>query len=76
MKLEPITLTGELVRLEPLERRHAADLFAISQDPRIWTYYNTDLYASPEHTERWLNRFLEKRANGEVLPFVIVQLAT
>lgn len=32
-----MTLAGERVRLEPLERRHEDLLWAVAQDPRIWT---------------------------------------
>lgn len=76
MKLEPITLTGELVRLEPLEKRHAADLFAISQDPRIWTYFAANPATSLEKMERWVNQRVAEHETGTLLSLVIVQCAT
>lgn len=38
MWLEPVTLEGRHIRLEPLEERHAADLWAVSQDPAIYQH--------------------------------------
>ncbi|GAA1773215.1 GNAT family protein [Nostocoides vanveenii] len=40
--IEPVTLTGRHVRLEPLTQAHAGLLYApmvTESDPRIWTYY-------------------------------------
>ena len=31
-------LAGEVVVLEPLEQRHAADLYAASRDPAVWRW--------------------------------------
>jgi RimJ/RimL family protein N-acetyltransferase len=38
MKLEPVTLEGDLVRLEPLEPRHSDGLWAAAQDPAVWRW--------------------------------------
>jgi RimJ/RimL family protein N-acetyltransferase len=36
--VEPVTLTGAHVTLEPAADRHVADLLAAAQDERIWTH--------------------------------------
>ena len=38
MKIEPVTLKGHLVRLEPLQMEHASELYEASRDPGLWTY--------------------------------------
>jgi N-acetyltransferase len=36
--IEPVTLTGTHVVLEPVAERHYGDLLAARQDDRIWTW--------------------------------------
>jgi RimJ/RimL family protein N-acetyltransferase len=36
--IEPVTLTGKHVVLEPADRRHHADLLAAAQDDRVWAW--------------------------------------
>ncbi len=76
MNVEPITLTGNVVRLEPLRREHAEALFHAAQDPTIWSYmsYNPSVSLAAMHT--WIDKALEAQARGEEVPFVIVSLAT
>lgn len=76
MNVELITLTGNVVRLEPLRREHAEALFRAAQDPTIWPYmsYNPSVSLTAMHT--WINKALEAQARGEEVPFVIVSLAT
>lgn len=76
MKLEPVTLTGKVVRLEPLKLQHAADLFAVAQDKTLWTYIPGDLSGSLEDMEQWVNQALEQQESGTVSAFVIVDLTT
>jgi RimJ/RimL family protein N-acetyltransferase len=38
MDLTPVTLAGAHLRLEPLEERHAPDLFAVMQDEEVCRY--------------------------------------
>jgi len=35
---QPVVLTGEIVRLEPLSQSHAADLFEAAQDDEVWRW--------------------------------------
>jgi RimJ/RimL family protein N-acetyltransferase len=39
MKVEPVVLEGERVRLEPLEPRHAPGLWEAARDPVIWRWF-------------------------------------
>ena len=36
--IEPVRLQGEHVTLEPVERRHFADLLAAAQDELVWAW--------------------------------------
>ncbi len=38
MEIVPVTLQGRIVRLEPLDERHVADLAMVGKDPDIWRY--------------------------------------
>ncbi len=38
MHIEPVTLQGHLVRLEPLRMEHASEIYDASRDPSLWTY--------------------------------------
>jgi RimJ/RimL family protein N-acetyltransferase len=72
MNIEPITLEGRWVRLEPLAERHAADLAAVSGDEEIWRYMPAVLL-TPEQVQAWVAATLDLQASGAVLPFAIVE---
>ena len=38
MKIEPVTLTGKIVRLEPLSADHIPSLAKVGLDEKIWRY--------------------------------------
>lgn len=48
------TLTGSIVRLEPLEERHRGALAAAAADPEVFRYFTTDL-SEPESFDRWFD---------------------
>jgi RimJ/RimL family protein N-acetyltransferase len=76
MWVEPVTLQGQVVRVEPLVPSHAADLFAAAQDPAIWSYMPVDPSASAAAVTAWIHDALAERAAGTQLPFAIVELAS
>ena len=76
MNVEPITLTGNAVRLEPLQREHAEALFRAAQDPAIWSYMPYDPSVSLAAMYEWIDGALAAQAKGSDVPFVIIQLAT
>lgn len=71
MQIVPITLEGKLVRLEPLQHSHAADLYAV-RDSIIWRYMPYNPGASPEAMESWIATALKARETGAEFPFAIV----
>lgn len=74
--IQPVTLIGTAVRLEPLGLQHADDLFAAAQDPDIWRYMPSDPSASPAALRAWITTALDAQAAGSELPFTILDRAT
>lgn len=63
-------LEGSLVILEPLEERHAEELWEAAQDPRIWEWL-ADLGGDRELFDSWMRQSLEATAAGREGVFAI-----
>ena len=76
MNIQPVTLTGLVVRLEPLAVAHVTHLAANGQDESTWQY----IPYPPVHSEAdmlaWVNDMLARQAHGTDLPFAVVHLET
>ena len=68
-------LEGAHVRLEPLDRRHADDLFEAAADPLIWRWLPVQI-ASREDLERWIDDALAASVAGSEQAFVVVDRQT
>jgi N-acetyltransferase len=68
------TLTGKLVRLEPLAERHAEGLRAAVADARIFTWMPYQL-SEPEVFDAWLAGALAAAQRGEIAPFATIERA-
>ena len=75
---KPVVLEGHHVRLEPLEHRHAEDLFEAGRDPDIWTYLPRHSYAFPDLADAhaWIDEALQDQARGDEIPFTTVLRST
>ncbi len=69
---KPVTLRGAHVILEPLEARHAADLFEVGGDEAIWRYLPRPPLASVSDSRELVAEAFESAADGTQLPFAIV----
>ncbi len=69
-------LEGELVRLEPLARRHERGLFEAATDGRIWRWMPYDASASPEKFHAWLEDALAASEAGTEAAFATVDAQT
>ena len=58
-----IPLEGELVALEPLEDRHADDLWAAAQAPEIWRWL-AHVGSSREYFDRWFELSIGAHREG------------
>jgi RimJ/RimL family protein N-acetyltransferase len=68
--IEPVTLTGAHVVLEPAERRHHADLLAAAQDDLVWAW----LPWPRPHTEADVAAYLESE-RAAAFPYAQVDAA-
>ncbi len=75
LKIEPVTLTGNLVRLEPLQMKHATDLYQAAQDLAIWTYMPQAPIRSLAEMQRVIATALKDQESGTCIPFAIIDLA-
>lgn len=65
MKIAPVTLENDFVRLEPLEERHREPLREAGNDPDLWRFANVNLDNSD--FDAWMeHRFAEIARAGEM----------
>jgi N-acetyltransferase len=69
--LEPVTLRGARVTLEPLDHRHCADLIEAVKDGRLWELWYTHI-PKPEGMAAEIDRRLGLRKAGSMLPFAVI----
>ena len=76
MQVEPVTLEGEQVRLEPLSLDdHLEGLQRAGDDPDVFRWFTRD-HASPAAMRRFVESALADRAAGTALPFATVLRST
>jgi N-acetyltransferase len=75
MRLEPITLQGRHIRLEPLDWHHLADLEKAGADANIWRWLPS-AHNKPGTMEAFIEQALSQQANGAALPFATVDQAS
>jgi RimJ/RimL family protein N-acetyltransferase len=68
--LAPVTLTGNLVTLEPLRRDHHDELVDAVRDGRLWELWYTSVPA-PDAMAAEIEARLARQAAGEMLPFTV-----
>lgn len=71
MKIEPVTLCGACVRLEPLAVGHVAGLAGVGLDPELWRWIPFSVTTEDEMLGYVLTALDEQR-RGVSLPFAIV----
>lgn len=74
MQIQPITLCGRFVRLEPLSEEHILGLAQVGADESIWRYMRYGLVTNPEQMAEWVHIMLERQARGSDLPFAVIHL--
>jgi N-acetyltransferase len=73
--LDPVTLEGRLVRLEPMRPHHLDDLAEVAFEPALWRW----TIARPTDRsglEAWMTTAMANRDGGAELPFVTVDQET
>ena len=68
--IEPITLTGTKVVLEPLALEHAEGMAEAVKDGELWKLWFTSI-PSPEKVEDYIKIALAMRENSGAMPFIV-----
>jgi RimJ/RimL family protein N-acetyltransferase len=66
----PVTLTGTYLRLEPLRREHAAELFPVAHDDDIWRLMLVPMPRDVGELERWIAAALDEQTLGNQVAFL------
>ena len=68
--LEPVSLAGTHVRLEPLSQTHRAGLIEAVKDGELWTLWYTAI-PTPDGMDKEIDRRLALQESGAMLPFTV-----
>jgi len=71
VNVEPVTLRGKRVRLEPLTLAHTDALAVAGLHAELWTWIPTPV-TTPSEMSEYVKTGLDEQARGVSLPFVIV----
>ena len=75
MKVEPVTLEGRHVRLEPLSMGHHAALSEVGLDERIWTWNSSQVVRTSDDMRAYIEHALDQQAQAQSVPFATIALA-
>jgi RimJ/RimL family protein N-acetyltransferase len=75
LKIEPVTLQGNKVRLEPLSLEHVAGLARVGLDPELWRWIPTAVTSEDEMRD-YVAAALDEQRRGVSLPFAIIDQAS
>lgn len=73
--LEPITLRGEHVVLEPLSLARHDELVEAVSDGKLWNLWYTFI-PTPQQLKADIEKRLEQQHKGTMLPFAVIEAAT
>jgi RimJ/RimL family protein N-acetyltransferase len=76
MDIHPITLTGKVVRLEPLSEAHVPGLAIAGKDESIWEHMLYGRVTNEEKMRLWVLDLLARQARRTDLPFAVIHLET
>jgi len=74
-KVEPVTLNGRHVRLEPMHADHEPDLRDAAADGELWRLRVTSV-PEPEQAAMYIATALMGQQDGTMLPFVVRELSS
>ena len=72
MDPQPIILSSQRIRLEPIGLQHAGDLYAVGQDEAIWRYLPRPAFTDLEDATEWVKMCLGRNETGERVQFAVV----
>src|SRR3954470_15800596 len=69
MRVEPVTLEGDHVRLEPLSRDHLDALTAVGLDPELWKFTTVNI-RNRDEMRAYIEEALRLQAAATAMAFV------
>ena len=75
IKINPITLEGHGIRLEPLTLEYEADLSVVAADGELWNLWFTSV-PNPDETRAYIETALAGYQAGYMLPWAVRELTT
>ncbi len=75
MQLEPVTLKGRSVRLEPLAEAHFVALARHGGDAELWRYMKHARPAPADSVRAWVDAVRAAQARGDGLAWAVVDVA-
>lgn len=73
-EIQPVTLTGRTVSLEPLSEVHVPDLARVGLEEDIWRYMRYGSIISETGLRNWILELLNLQEQGRELPFAVIYL--
>jgi N-acetyltransferase len=74
--IQPVTLQGNYVRLEPMGEQHIPGLTEIGAGRDFWNFMLYGTIQTEADMRKWVADILERGKRGTDLPFVAVHLET
>lgn len=74
MIVQPVQLSGYIVRLEPLSEAHVPDLAVVGQDEAIWQFLPYGNINTEAKMSDHVKMLLARAAQGTDLPFAVILL--
>lgn len=76
LSVQPVTLTGHYVRLEPLGESHIPDLAIAGNNEDIWRYMLYGTIRTEADMRGWVEDILNRQRRGTDLPFAVIHLGS
>ncbi len=72
MKVEPVTLDGRNIRLEPLSLAHLDELCAVGVEEELWRWIPTQIHSEAD-MRAYIEAAIEGQRQGSMLPFATIE---
>ena len=72
MNPQPVKLSGQHIRLEPIGLQHAEDLYAVGTEEAIWRYLPRPAFANLDDAREWIRGCISLRESGARIQFAVV----
>ena len=76
LEIQPVTLTGRVVRLEALSRSHVPELTNAGQDENIWKHMVYGTIQTQSQMLELVEELIRRQEKGTDLPFAVIHLPT